>query len=65
MSFRCDACHEAQDPRVKPISIVARRRDKEYMVSGGKVLGWEVEREEYVCASCYDASRQGAESAPA
>jgi len=58
MSFRCDACSEAQAPGVKPHPIVADRREKEYMVSGGKVLGWEIGKEEKICPSCYDAHRQ-------
>lgn len=56
MSFRCDACQEAQEPRTKPSLLVAERRDREYSVT----RGWEIVREEKLCPTCYDAHRQEA-----
>jgi len=57
MSFRCDACQEAQTPRSKPFVVVAEKREKEYLVDGSKVVGWEVAREVKVCEPCYRDSQ--------
>lgn len=50
MSFRCEACRQAQAPLVKPVLLPVEFRPKAYR--DGMELGYEIAREARLCSSC-------------
>lgn len=58
MSFRCEACRQAQPPRAKPDLLPVEFRPKEYRnTSADLIPGYEVAREVKLCASCAEDIR--------
>lgn len=54
MSFRCDACEEAQPTGVAPHRVVTRIRKRQYLANQSIIPGHEIEAEANVCTECKD-----------
>lgn len=52
MSFRCEECGEAQEPRTSPNMVVTEIRKRQYNNGGSFTLGTEIAKEKKMCDSC-------------
>lgn len=52
MSFRCDACGTAPEPRTKPVELPVEFREKEYKGYGEIRIGYEIARMVKLCTEC-------------